>query len=116
VEEDLYCKIYVDSSRSKAELLDHISNMVQGEVSLRTIESKTMEIDVMENDEYDKDKASQEDGFVYYPYYLEIDAVEGTNSSAYIETISNMLRELRSSCTNAIASCDFEDKLMAKAI
>jgi hypothetical protein len=116
VEEDLYCKIYIDSSRSKAELLDHISNMVQGEISLRSIESKTMEIDVMENDEYDKNKASQEDGFVYYPYYLEIDVVEGINSSTYIETINNMLRELRNSCANAIASCDFEDKLTVKAI
>ena len=90
--------------------------MVQGEVSLRSIESKTMEIDVMENDEYDKNKASQEDGFVYYPYYLEIDAVGGINSSTYIETISSMLEELRNSCANAIASCDFEDRLTVKAI
>lgn len=116
MEQDLYCEIYIDSSRSKAELLEHISNMVQGEISLRTIESKAMEIDVMENDDYDKDKTSQEDGFVYYPYYLEIDAVEGTNSSVYIEAISNMLKELQNSCANAIASCDFEDELPVKTI
>ncbi len=116
MEEDLYCKIYIDSSCSKSELLDHISNMVQGKVSLRTIESKTMEIDVMDNDDYDKDKASQGDGFVYYPYYLEIDAVEGVNSTTYIEAISNMLKGLQNFCAKAIASCDFEDKLSVKAI
>ncbi len=116
MEEDLYCKIYVDSSCSKIELVDQISNMVQGEVSLRSIESKTMEIDVLANDDFNKDKASQKDGFVYYPYYLEIDAVEGADSSAYIEAISNMLKELQSSCTNAIASCDFEDELFVKSV
>ena len=112
VEEDLYCKIYVNSSWSKTELLNQLSNIVQGEVSLRSIESKIMEIDVIVNDDYDKDKVAQKDGFVYYPYYLEIDSVEGVNSSDYIEAIKGMLKDLQRLCANAIASCDFEDKLL----
>lgn len=111
MEQDLYCKIYIDSSASKIELLDKISKLVQGKISLRSIESETMNIDVMENDEYDKDKASQRDGFVYYPYYLEIDAVEGVEASDYIEAIKNLLMQLRSFNAHATASCDFEDQL-----
>ena len=75
---DLYCKIYVNTSLTKQELLQRIANFMNGHVFLRTVETDLMGIDIVVNEDNDSKLMFHDGGFIYYPYYLEIDPTPST--------------------------------------
>ncbi|MCG8362981.1 MAG: hypothetical protein MJA27_06560 [Pseudanabaenales cyanobacterium] len=114
--DELYCKTYVKTELSKQELLDRIANIVDGQVNIRTIEAEIMAIDLVENEDYDAEKLNETDGFIYYPFYLEIDPVikPSLSRQSYISGISHLLEGLWNELEDAVAACEFEDQLPSK--
>jgi len=114
-EYDLFTEIFVDSDVDKEMLLDAVSNIVKGTISVSSKLTKQAEIFVFNNSDFDKDKLSQgNDGFLYYKYYLEIEPIEGMGKTNYVLEISNLLTKLWDADIKAIASCDFENLLPRK--
>jgi hypothetical protein len=113
-EQDLYCKIYVNAPGTQQELMKRIADFMGGLISRRTITTALMSLDVIGNDDADQVRASVRDGFVYLPYYLEIDPLEDReiNAAEYIATIQRLLDMLRSAYGRAVASCQFEGQLI----
>ena len=114
--DDLYCKIYLDTSLSKENLLQHIANFVKGDVFLRTVENNLMGIAVVVNEDCDSKLKLKKGGFIYYPYYLEIDPTDAgeENHHIYITSISELLKFLWRICTDAIPACDYEQQLPSR--
>lgn len=112
-----YCKIYVYTEMSKSELICHISNWINGKkLYVRSIISNVIEVDVFTNKDFDKKKLHDEDGFIYYPFYLEIESSEDyTDISIFINEVSLLLQNLWKDCKDAVASCDFEYLLPEKS-
>ena len=113
--DDLYCKIYVNTSLSKEELLQHIANFTGGNVFVRTVETDLMGIDVILNEDRDSKLSHKNGGFIHYPYYLEIDPtnVGEENPKIYIYAISKLLKFLWTMYKDAIPACDYEAQLSA---
>ncbi|GEM_PF-1152498 len=111
--DNLYCKIYVNTVLPKTILTQFIANACHGKVTLRTISSMLFQIDVITNDEANPIMAtSPEDGFIYYPYYLEIDPQDSAVEPAlYITAIAKLLLSFWELGANAVAACDFEEEL-----
>ena len=113
--EELYCKIYLNALVSKDELLRKIADSCNGAVSVRTVEAALMVIDVVANDSADTNKSMAPDGYVYFPYYLEIEPREadGVDPKKYIAAIRDLCSMLQSQygSKNVVAACDFEDHL-----
>lgn len=109
--EDLYCKLYIASNLEKNELLKFIAEIIDGDISIRTVESKTLEVSVIVNEDYDENQSYKDDDFLHYPYYCEIDPVEKINPSLYKMTISKLVTSLRKREMRTIVACDFEDDL-----
>jgi len=116
MDEDLYCKVYVDSSNESSDFLAFIAKVVKGNISLRTVENDLLEITVFKNEDYEKDKTTDVDGFVFFPYYLEIEPVDesSVSSEEYKSLIGDLLEALWDKGADAVAACDFEDKLPKK--
>jgi len=114
--EDLYCKMYLDTSLSKENLLQHIANFVKGDVFLRTVETNLMEIAVVVNEDGDSKLKLKEGGFIHYPYYLEIEPTDAgeENQHIYITSISELLQFLWTISRNAIPACDYEQQLPSR--
>src|SRR5690606_34438077 len=112
MDEDLYCKVYVDSSNESSDFLAFIAKVVKGNISLRTVENDLLEITVFKNEDYEKDKTTDVDGFVFFPYYLEIEPVDesSVSSEEYKSLIGDLLEALWAKGADAVAACDFEDK------
>jgi hypothetical protein len=110
--EDLYCKIYVDTEMSKELFLDFIAKTINGEIELRTVCGSFFEVDVVNNQDAEPLQAiSRDDGFLFYPYYLDVEPFENINREDYVASIAMLLKALWDSGAKAVAACDFEDEL-----
>lgn len=107
---DPYCKIYV--------LLDPVpeggvapwiaERLAAAEVSRRTVTTPHLVIDVF------RQPAGQAERFVEWPIYLEVEPPNQTAPfDVFVAAIRDLLKALRTSGALAIASCDFEDLLVA---
>lgn len=112
--ENLYCKIFVDSERERDEMVDEIVKITGGEKNRRRgVKSDCLDIDVNENDEYDKscDK-NKSDAFLYFKYFLDVDPVTGTDRDVYISNLREMVKELKTCIGSSVPASDFEDELI----
>jgi hypothetical protein len=111
---NLYCKIFLDCDLNRDQLIQIIVTLIGGRIESETILNDYCEIDIEENEDFhDIRRYENPDGFLYYPYYLDIAPVEEVFSS-YLEAISRILKNFWSKGYQAIAVCDFEEDLPRK--
>lgn len=103
-----YCKIYVDSDRSFNNLKSTISEFLGSPVEGRTIEGRFMAVDCFENN-----ASGEGNGFLYWPYYLEIEISESANAKDFVIEIQSLINGLKLEEMKLTPSCDFEDELIA---
>ncbi len=111
--DNLYCKIYLNSSLDIEELYKCINCIVQGQAEpIRTIKARWGEIDLRKNSDFEpKMLEKTPDDFIFWKYYLDIEPQKGIEQAKYINQISRLIEELNLRNIKAIASCDFEDIL-----
>lgn len=70
------------------------------------------DISVQKNREYDAERyLADPKNFLYGKYYLDIEP-NNIEENEYIKKVSNLLGYIKDHCNDAIATCDFEDKLI----
>ncbi|EAD7212370.1 1,4-dihydroxy-6-naphthoate synthase [Listeria monocytogenes] len=111
--EDLYCKIFINSSMSIGELSQEIGNffeIVPGK--FLSIESDYFTVDILKNKEFDEEKAKDfPDGFLYFPYFLDVDSTENTKRKEYIKLVGDLTLYLWDKKCQLVVSSDFEEIL-----
>lgn len=106
--EHLSCVIYLDNNLKKKELLTFLADILHGSVELNTIIVSWGYIYVEENDDFDLKKMNvAENGFVYYPFMLEIEPKEDTEEELYINNVYKLLDKLRELNMKSVLSSDF---------
>jgi len=111
----LFCEIFVDGPVSCTALLELVANRLAGRVDGSTVLSNFATIDVRRNGHADESrKADLRDGFIHFPYLLEIDPQPGATRASYVAMIATLLEELWQPGNRAVAACDFEDELPRK--
>lgn len=110
---DLYCKVYIQSGFGIDDLYQRITRIVVGKQEpIRSIKTGWGEIDLRQNDGYnEKQVKDDEENFVYWKYYLDIEPNQEVIESEYIDQIASFLSRLDEKGIKAVASCDFEDRL-----
>lgn len=108
----LFCEIFVDGPASCAALLELVANRLTGRVDGSSVLSDFATIDVRRNGHADEAlKADLPDGFIHFPYLLEIDPQPGAIRASYVAMIGALLEELWQRGNQAVAACDFEGEL-----
>lgn len=110
--QDLYCKIFVNAPITRDSLIRKVAELAAGRSEMRIITSPMMEIYVDINDEYDETKSRGEDGFLYYPFCLDVEPAGNADDDAYISSVSRLLENLRAEGCQTAAACNFEDELL----
>lgn len=109
---DLYCTIFVSTDMNRSLLSDLIASLLEGEKAGLLINTGSMALEVIDNEDADSSKQQDpERGFLYYPFCLDIEPAEPIVESDYIRDIGKLLTALRSHGCKAVAACDFEDQL-----
>lgn len=111
--EDLFAKLYVDTSLEHGSLLATVARILDGEVADWTVESQVIEADVRPNDDYrSPERASSPDDFVYFPYTLDVEpSGSGPGLEAFLQEVSKVMLGLSDSGMRVVVACDWEDRL-----
>lgn len=110
----MFCRIYIAGENiNRKVLLIPICNLIEAElVGDKYIEKNGYSIEVRSNDDFNKEKAKvYPDGFLYFPFCIEIDIEDSINTEDAAKEISKILNFLWANNYTASASCDFEDLL-----
>jgi hypothetical protein len=108
---ELYCKIYVDTDQDRTWLLQQVAEQCLGVVAGRTVSAPELVVDISRNEDYDPVRAQSSEGFVHFPYYLDVEPVDGIERTSYIDAVRNLLLGFSQSHIRAVAACDFENEL-----
>jgi hypothetical protein len=109
---DLYCKIYIDTHQSRDSVLSSLVEWSGGDLRLRTVVTDFLEADVSVNKDFDDGRTHNRDnGFLFYPYYLDVEPKPDVPADLYIEALRGLLGLLRAKGMWAVAACDFEHLL-----
>lgn len=110
--DNLYCKIYLDSTLDIEDLYSILNDILSGELEpIRTIKTGWGELDLRRNYDFDLNRLEVDrNDFIYWQYYLDVEPNE-IQESKYIEGISELLKALKLKNIKAVASCDFEEAL-----
>jgi hypothetical protein len=112
---NLYCKIYVNTHLTNSNFRRLIANILSGTVQRRTVYSKELIVDINKNEYFDDTMFSgNEDEFLFYQFYLDIQPSHPDDEKSYIAEVSRLLEELWRNAGKAVAACDFEDILPNK--
>lgn len=104
--ENLYCKVYIHSKLGIEELYQLVNNMVFGTLEpMRSIKTDWGEIDLRRNQEFDPEHLND---FIYWPYYLDMEPLQGIAQDIYIGKVRELLKEMEIHRITAVAACDFE--------
>lgn len=104
---DLFTKIYLYTSGAKHEVNTILSRFSKDLPSL--------DLSVMRNDDYDKERALEfPDGFLFFPYLIEIDVADSASIDQYTQDLSTLLKRLWQNNMAAIAASDLEEVLPEK--
>ena len=104
----MYCKIFVNDQGDKPTLLNVLAKEFQAEnIHINTLLFPWGDLYIGRNDEYDPKKVQRTDGFLYYPYLLDME-ITTTDYVAITDTILDYFRQQE---VEAVAACDYEEKL-----
>ncbi|MGK0552605.1 hypothetical protein ACSFB8_11065 [Enterococcus faecalis] len=114
--DDLYCKMFINSSMSIEELTKKISEFLELKNDrFLSIESEFFTIDISKNKEFDEEKSKEfPDGFLYFPYFLDIDSTKNTEKKRYIKMVGDLMLYLWDKKCQIVVSSDFEEDLPNK--
>lgn len=76
-----------------------------------SVYSNYLDVEINHNDEHDEFMKKKLKGFLYFPYYLEVNALKNIEYNVYLQQLKNLINFLRSKGFQVVAICDFEDEL-----
>lgn len=111
-----YCKIFLNAPITIEELSQKISSVWNISFNkFLSAENDIFTIDIQYNKEFNETNAQDfPDGFLIYPYFIEIDLVDEAKELQYKAFIEQLLTHLWTVQYQIVASCDFEAELPHK--
>jgi hypothetical protein len=110
---DLYAKMFVRWDGDAPALVQAVATLVDGQVNRRTVTGPVLDLDVQNNDDRDDDLAACDpDGFLYFPYFLDIEpATPGADERDVVAAVSALLEGLAEAGAECVTAADYEDQL-----
>ena len=111
IDDEKYCKIFVDSVLKEEVLLEIVTRFIKGKNPHRfSICNDYVYIYFKINTEADDEmKLDTHDGFLFYRYVFEIYSEPRIDFKTYIEHLKKLIDFLRTQGTKAIPVCYFND-------
>lgn len=108
-----FAKAYIDGDVKHATILNLVADAVDGDVHGWTVEANGIEIDVRPNDDFrSKGRRSDPDDFVYFPFTLDVEAVDAVvDLDGFLAVLSSLMQRLHSERMRVVAACDWESQL-----
>lgn len=86
-----YCKLYIRSSLCLSQVYRILTKILNSKITGRTIKTSILIVDVFEN----KNFCFEAENFVFWPFYLEIEAIDGVNEEDFIASIQTLIDNIK---------------------
>lgn len=104
---DPYCTVYLDGPKTNSAMREALIAALGGEFERRTLRFGTLGLDL-----FDNSIRGEGEGFLYWPFYLEIEAdPEPVDDASFVAAIRSLLSRLKARGVQTTTACDFEDQL-----
>jgi len=113
--DDPFCRLYLDSQLDHRQLIVEFAEIVGGEITANLVCSGELDMTIDRNDGFDKERMQLPDGWLHFPYTVEIDPTDDTASGQYIEALTHLINSCRARRIVVVAVCDFEDRIPKNA-
>lgn len=108
---NLYCDIFA-FTESNIQVINAIKTVYKSSANDHMFEGHEFEISVVKNVHFNLSKSIEfPDGFLNFPFLIEVDFSDKCNGAMAIEEISRILTLLWNLNIPAVASCDYEHLL-----
>ena len=112
----MYSKVFVQGPRSREELAQVLQAGLGASLERRTLTlTDGAELDVRLNDDADPEKTAGEDGFLYFPYYLDVQDERSDDEpdadAPLLATVRQILAVLSAAGFIHVVAAAFEDLL-----
>lgn len=110
----LYCKIFLDThaDTSRQDVTTLVARIIGGSVARYTITAGPCEVDVRDNTDFNPARRSDPtDGFLYFRFYLDVEAMPGQTRAAQLNLVARLLTGLWAEGFVAVAASDYEEAL-----
>ncbi|MBV7297296.1 hypothetical protein [Enterovibrio paralichthyis] len=108
--EEFYTKIFVDAKIELTDLIEHVREVVGGILSIDTVLTNSLELDVKRND-LGLSSSYSGDEFLTYRYTVEVVSVIDIELGEYLEEVSKIMISLSELGFSVVAACDWEEQL-----
>ncbi|QDT20149.1 hypothetical protein [Gimesia chilikensis] len=105
----LYCTAFVRTNLNYLDFIHVVESILAAKSENANIETEDLDIFIDKNDDYDPEKIDMIDGFLFYPYRMEINPTKG--ATQYKEALLKFIRRLREKNYDVVPACDFEEYL-----
>jgi hypothetical protein len=110
--DNLYCQIFLNTAMSKLDIIKGLEKLLNRQSIQNVITLENVEIEVRTNEKFDRHLCKQfPNGFLYFPYYIEVDPLPEQTQENQINLVSKILEYCWSSKFEVVASCDYEEQL-----
>ena len=109
--DDPFCRLYIDSHLDHRQLIGEFADMVAGHVTANLVCSGELDMTIDHNDQFNKERMKSPDGWLHFPFTVEIDTTDDTESGQYIEALTNLINACRARNIVVVPVCDFEDRI-----
>jgi len=104
---DLYCTVYLDGRKTNSVMREALVAALGGEFEGRRLRFGALGVDL-----FDNSIRGEGEGFLYWPFYLEIEAdPEPVDDASFVTAIRSLLGRLKAQGVRTTTACDFEDQL-----
>jgi len=107
-----YCQVFVNGAAVWRDLAQLLANALGGVLEFRDIKGSGLWIYVDDNDFHDVSRSHGPDGFLHFPFFLDVEPDGSPESlAAHIADVERLLDVLRGAGLTFVTACDFEHKL-----
>ncbi len=109
---DLYCKLFIDTDEDRFRLTTFVAECTYGNVERWNIYNHLMSLNINKNEDFDASlRKTEDDGYLYSRFYLEIEPQVIADQNLYIAAVSKLLQQCWAENYDAVALCDFASVL-----
>lgn len=122
--QELYCRLYINSTDDEDTLKNKIADLFGGKISSRKIRDNCLDIYFSKNNSFDeKLYAESTDGFVYSRYTAEvsplheiIEHLEPVDTDIYLDILCHIIKSLRNMNCTVVAACEYEELIAERTM
>lgn len=109
--EEYYTKLFVNAPGNLKAFILEVGNIAGGEISLDTVVSVSLELDIKRNDMGHSQMGGPENDFLHFGFTIDVvNAVEMTLAH-YLDQVGTVMTRLGEKGYCVVAACDWEEAL-----